>query len=170
MGMAVNQLFADAVADIGEGETACFFLHPGVEYHLEQDIPQLLLQKGRILPVNGLHRFVGLLDEIVPDAVVVLFPVPDTASFAPEKFHDPQQIVHLVVVLDRKVYHLAPPKPAIPEERPFDAFPILTDKTSLFKPFFDFFMVWQHFKVTFLQCPGEKKGSQVDSSPQSDGR
>ena len=34
MGVAVDQLLADAVADVGKGEATGFFLHPGVEHHL----------------------------------------------------------------------------------------------------------------------------------------
>ena len=61
MGMAVNELFADAIGHVPQVEAAGLLLHAGVEDHLEEHIPQLLLQVLGALLVNGLGGLIGLL-------------------------------------------------------------------------------------------------------------
>ena len=83
------------VGHIVHGEIAGLPLDVGMEYHLQQQISQLLLQQGRILPVNGLGGLIGLLQQTAPQGGVSLHPIPRTAVLRPQQRHDVQQIRNL---------------------------------------------------------------------------
>lgn len=99
MGMADNQLFADAVHHVAKLKSAFFLFDLRMENHLEQHVPQFLLESGGILLVNGLNGLMGLLQKIGADALMRLFPVPGASLGRTEQGHDLQQIIHGVAVL-----------------------------------------------------------------------
>ena len=92
MGMAVDELLADAVGHTGEIGPAFLLLHAGVHHHLEQQVTQLLLQVLGALLVDGLGHLVGLLQQIPPDGLVVLLPVPGTAPGRAQDADDLHQV------------------------------------------------------------------------------
>lgn len=68
------------VGHIVYGEIAGLPLDVGMEYHLQQQIPQLLLQQGRVLPVDGLGGLIGFLQQTAPQGGMGLHPIPRTAA------------------------------------------------------------------------------------------
>ena len=90
MGVTNHQLAADAIHHIAEIEGILLFLNAGVKHHLHQHVAQLLLQQLGILPLDGLQRFMGLLQKIGANALVILFPVPGTALRGTQQAHDHQ--------------------------------------------------------------------------------
>ena len=105
MGGAEHQLFADAVHHIVQGEEPLLLRHSGVENHLEQHIPQLLLEVSGVLLVDGFHRLIGLLQHVPPDALVGLLPIPGTAARLAQQRHDPVQVLEAVSFHTLKIYH-----------------------------------------------------------------
>ena len=100
MGMPQDQLFADAGADIVHIEGPRLSGDLGMEDHLQQNIPQLLAEMGVVPLVDGFRRFIGLFDEIPPDALMGLGQIPGAAAlFLPQPRHDLQQVLKAVVRL-----------------------------------------------------------------------
>lgn len=79
MGMPEEHLANLTVGHIVHGEIAGLPLDVGMEYHLQQQIPQLLLQQGRVLPVDGLGGLIGFLQQTAPQGGMGLHPIPRTA-------------------------------------------------------------------------------------------
>ena len=80
MGMPEEHLANLTVGHIVHGEIASLPLDVGMEYHLQQQIPQLLLQQGRVLPVDGLGHLIGLLQQTAPQGGMGLHSIPRTAA------------------------------------------------------------------------------------------
>ncbi len=80
MGMPEEHLADLTVGHIVHGEIAGLPLDVGMEYHLQQQIPQLLLQQGRVRPVDGLGGLIGLLQQTAPQGGMGLHSIPRTAA------------------------------------------------------------------------------------------
>ena len=80
MGVAEDELFADAVGHVVQVKAACVLLQGGVEDYLEQYVAQLLFQVGGALLVDGLGHLIGFLNEVPADALVGLGTVPCAAG------------------------------------------------------------------------------------------
>ena len=98
----------DAIHHIRHGEAAPLLLNGGVEHHLHQNVPQLLAHIHRVVPVQGVQRLVGLLQEIPADGLVGLLGVPGAAPGRPEKPHDPKKILPVIAAITLKIYHTLP--------------------------------------------------------------
>ena len=105
MGVAVDQLFTDAVHHVVKAKGAGLPGHRGVEHHLEQDIAQLLLQIVHVHAVDGVGGLIGLLQHIGADGLMGLGPVPGAAPGSAEQLHDFQQVLHAVIFRHLKIYH-----------------------------------------------------------------
>ena len=79
VGMAAHQLGADAPGHGGEVETAALAGDPGMEHHLQQQIPQLLRQVVVVAVSDRIGHLVGLLQHIGDQGAVRLLQVPGTA-------------------------------------------------------------------------------------------
>ena len=80
MGVAEDELFADAVGHVVQVKAACILLQGGVEDHLEQYVAQLLFQVGGALLVDGLGHLIGLLQQTAPQGGMGLHSIPRTAA------------------------------------------------------------------------------------------
>lgn len=77
--MTLDQLFADTCRHILKGKPILLFLHPGMQRHLKQNVAEFLAQEMRIVQIDGVHRFVGLFEEVLPDGFMRLHLVPRAA-------------------------------------------------------------------------------------------
>ena len=132
MGVAEDQLFADAVGHVVQVEPAGVLLNGGVEEDLEQDVAQLLLQVVGIALVDGLGHLVGLLDEVAPDALVGLFPVPGAAPGMAQPGHQQAQVLYGIPLFAFKYSHN------------------LSYHSQRLKSFRHFFSPWAKFSGFFL--------------------
>jgi len=105
VGVAEDQLLADVVGHIVQGEAAGLFLHAGVEDDLEQHVPKLFPQVLRVVLVDGLDRLVSLLQEIAADALMGLLGVPGAAAGRAQDADDILQVLDAVGVFVLKIYH-----------------------------------------------------------------
>ena len=105
MGVAVDQLFADAVRNVVQGEGSRVLLNGGVEHHLEKHVAQFLLEAVQIVVVDGLHRLIGFLQEIAPDRLVGLLHVPGAAARVAQNPDDFHQVLTVIERLVFPVYH-----------------------------------------------------------------
>ena len=105
MGVAEDELFADAVGHLVQVEAAGVLLDGGVEEDLEEHVPQFLLQMGGAGLVDGLGHLVGLLDEVAADRMMILLTVPHAAVRRAQDFHNAEQIIELVTILYFKINH-----------------------------------------------------------------
>ena len=129
--MAVDELFADAVAHGIEVKNAFFGLHLAVERHLQKHVPQLFFQEMSVAEVDGLQRLVGLLDEVRADGLVGLFLIPGAAVHGvPQKRHDAHQVLGGIVLFLLKVHQTA---------HLLNRFLILLHAKWLFKPLCPYF-------------------------------
>ena len=97
--MALDQLAADAVADILKIKAALLLLDAGMVYHLKQHISQLLLEQIGVVQVDRLAHLVCFLDHIPTHRRVGLLSVPWTALLTAQDLHNPQQVVDAVLFL-----------------------------------------------------------------------
>ena len=102
--MTVDQLFADAVAHIVKAERALLGFHLTVQRHLKQHIAKLLAQQVCIVLVDGIHRFIGLLDEVHPDGCMGLLPIPGAALRRTQLRNDADQILCIVPLFGCKAH------------------------------------------------------------------
>ena len=107
--MAVDELLTDAVGHIVQIEAPLLLLHARMKDDLQQNVPQLLLQVLGVSLVDGLGGLIGLLQQIAPDGVMVLLPVPGTSAGRPQDADDLPQVLHPVRGLLFKIYHIFNP-------------------------------------------------------------
>ena len=93
MGMAADQFLRQPADDIPDIEVPFLPGDLGVKDHLKQDIPQLLGHRLEIFLPDRLQKFIGLLQQVFPQAPVGLFPVPGTALRPPQVGDDLRQRV-----------------------------------------------------------------------------
>ena len=96
MGMAVDELAANAVGYIVQVKAARILLDGAVEHHLEKDIAQLFLQMVQVAFVNRLRHLIGFLQEIPANGLVGLGLVPLAAARGPKDVDDFAQIVAVI--------------------------------------------------------------------------
>ena len=109
VGVAEDQLLHHAVHHVLHGEPAPLALNVRVEHHLHQYVPQLLLQKRGVVPVNGLGGLIGLLQKPPADGRVGLHLIPGAALRRAENADDLQQVAVVVSVFLSKMYHIPSP-------------------------------------------------------------
>jgi len=78
MGMAIDELLAEAVAYVLDVERPLLLAYLGIEDDMQQEVSQLFLDVLIIFPHQGFAQFIRLLDGIRPQAFVRLLPVPRT--------------------------------------------------------------------------------------------
>ena len=105
MGVAEDELLAYAVGHVVQVEAALLLLNGGVEHHLEQHVTQLLLEVLGGLLVDGLGHLVGLLQEVAADGLMGLLGIPLAAAGGPQHLYNVNEILDVVLVLERKIYH-----------------------------------------------------------------
>ena len=108
MGMAEDELLHRHIRHIVQIEPTGVRLDAGVEQHLHQHVPQLLLEQGGVLCVNGLCRLVGFLQQVAPDGLMGLFLIPGTAAWVAEDLDHLTEIRQVVMFFLWKGYHSFP--------------------------------------------------------------
>ena len=68
------------VDDVGEREHVCFFRHPCMEDHLQQQVAELVLQVVHVAAVDRVGDFVGFFDRVRRDAREILREIPRAAT------------------------------------------------------------------------------------------
>ncbi len=97
MGVPVDHFSADAGDNVLYAEFAPLTGNPGMKDHLQQNIPQFLGKLVHILHGNGLQHLIGLLNKVLPEGLVILFPVPGAAFIRAKDFHNLDQVTEAVV-------------------------------------------------------------------------
>ena len=88
MGMAPDELVVDRPGDVMDVESLLLGGDLRVEDDLEEQVPQFVPEVAVLAVVQRVQHLVGLLDQVRPQGLVGLFPVPGTASLRPEFRHD----------------------------------------------------------------------------------
>ena len=79
-----------------------------MEHHLHQHIAQLFLHQLRIVSINGLQRFAGLFQKVLPDGSMGLYLIPRTAVLrVPQDTQNFQQLLCRIGCLWLPVQHSA---------------------------------------------------------------
>ena len=102
--MTDNKLPANIIYRVCKCKSALFLLNSCVEYHLEQNIAQLLPEKLAVLKVDSLADLICFLEKILSYGLMILLPVPWAAVFGTEDLHYPKQIVYVISVLEFKIH------------------------------------------------------------------
>ena len=58
-----------------------------MEYHLHKHVPQFVVKLFRVVLVNGVQRFVGLLYKMLAQALMGLLQIPRAAVFSAQPLH-----------------------------------------------------------------------------------
>ncbi|KAG1254598.1 hypothetical protein G6F68_010774 [Rhizopus microsporus] len=96
MRMATLHLVADRAGDIGKGESALLLGHARMEYHLQQQVAQLVTEIVEVATVDRIGDLVGFLDGVRRDGREVLLQVPRAAALRiAQARHDRQQALQL---------------------------------------------------------------------------
>ena len=95
MGMPFNQFIRHTVDHILQGEHPLFLRHAGMEYHLHQDIAQFLRHAMSILIIHCFQEFIAFFDQIGPDRIKILFPVPGAATRLAQHLHHIRKGTHI---------------------------------------------------------------------------
>ena len=99
MRVAVNKLYADIVCNVMYIKAVALLLYTGMEYNLKHNVPKLFSEKHGIFCVDSLDHLIGLLNDILSYALVILFPVPRTADIRAKHLHNGDKIVKIVAFL-----------------------------------------------------------------------
>ena len=92
MGMAANQLVANASGNRIEIEALCFPGDLRVEHHLQQQVAEFLLEILVVTMTDCIGHFVGLFQDIWHQRGMGLFQVPGAARcWIPQLCHDIDQ-------------------------------------------------------------------------------
>ena len=106
--MPEHQLLAHLTADILKSKAPALFFDHRVERHLHQHIAQLFLHQLRIVSINGLQRFAGLFQKVLPDGSMGLYLIPRTAVLrVPQDTQNFQQLLCRIGCLWLPVQHSA---------------------------------------------------------------
>ena len=108
MGMAEDELFADAVGHGLQVEPSGFPLDVGVEDHLEKHVPQFFLQMLGVLLIDGLDDLAALLQQSPAEALVGLLSIPGAAARGTEDGDDVFQVFETIGFFPNKIYHILP--------------------------------------------------------------
>jgi hypothetical protein len=86
-----DQLRHDPLRHVVDVEGPLLAGHLRVEDHLQEHVAQLVAQPLRIPRVDGLQRLVRLFQQVPPERLVRLLPVPRAPVRAPEPLHHADQ-------------------------------------------------------------------------------
>ena len=90
--MAAHELLVDSARDGRKIKPAALLRHASMEYHLEQQVSELVAQLGRICALDRVRDLISLLDRIRGDRGEGLLPVPwATALRVAQTGHELQQ-------------------------------------------------------------------------------
>jgi tetratricopeptide (TPR) repeat protein len=89
--MAPGELVCDGGGDVGHGEGPAFLGDARLKDDLKEEVAELDPQLGEIPRVEGVHDFVGLLDQIGTQRLEILFPVPGASIRGAQPPHDVQK-------------------------------------------------------------------------------
>ncbi len=89
--MAAHELVGDQLQRIGDLEVSRLRLELGEEHGLEDEVAQLLAERGVVVPIDRLDHFVRFLEHERLERVDRLFPVPRTPARPAERRHDLDQ-------------------------------------------------------------------------------
>ena len=103
--MPGNHLPDDAVAYVVNGESSGVRLDSRVKHHMQENVPQFLLQKRCIVQINGLAGLIDFFYEVPPDALMGLHTVPGTAVRRTENPNERNQIVKVIMCFFGKECH-----------------------------------------------------------------
>lgn len=84
MGMPLQQLLRHAANDILQGKEAFFLRHPGVEDDLHEHIAQFFLHPIQVALIQRFQIFITFFDEVRPNGMKILLPVPGAAVRLPQ--------------------------------------------------------------------------------------
>lgn len=93
MGVPADEFLRQLPGDPLEIKSLPFPGELRMEKHVEEDIPQLLLQRMVISLINGFQKLINLLKDHRPQGAVGLFPIPRTSPGTPQPGHDSSQRV-----------------------------------------------------------------------------
>src|SRR5262249_55974975 len=85
--VAPHELVVDAGGHLLDPEEAALLGDAAEEAHLEEEIPQLLLERSEVAPLERVESLVGLLEQIGAERLERLLPVPRAASLGAETRH-----------------------------------------------------------------------------------
>lgn len=107
MGVAPDQLGDDPFDNVIDppGVLRVFLRYPSVEDDLEQQIAKLFAQAGSITGLDRLDRFIGLLDEVLDEALMGLPCIPRSPARRPQAIHHLDEGKECGPRLDRHVDH-----------------------------------------------------------------
>ena len=91
VGMPAHELVGDQLQRIGNLEVSRLRLELGEEHRLEDEVAQLLAERGVVVPVDRLEHFVRFLEHERLQRVDRLFPIPRTPVGSAQRRHDLDQ-------------------------------------------------------------------------------
>ena len=91
VGMPAHELVGDQLQRIGDLEVSRLGLELGEEHGLEDEVAQLLAERGVVVPIDRLDHLVRLLEHERLERVDRLIPVPRTPVRPAERRHDLDQ-------------------------------------------------------------------------------
>ena len=91
--MAADHLFGNGFADIVDVEPIILTGDPCHEDYLQEQIPELLTELGRIAVVNGVDHLVGFLEEVGRKGVKGLLAIPRTSPGIAQTIHDGNETI-----------------------------------------------------------------------------
>lgn len=101
--MAAHQFSGDRFHDVAKIEGALLLRHPGVENDLQQQIPKLVLQPGKIITSDGIGDLIGFFERIGSDGAEILFQVPRASGAGrAQRRHDLYQARNVAGGLHRR--------------------------------------------------------------------
>lgn len=89
--MAPNQFVGNRVDHIADPEAAGFGGQLRMEHTLKEDVAQLSAEVVQVAGIDGVDRFVGLLEQVPAQRGVCLLPVPRTPVRPTQRSHDGHQ-------------------------------------------------------------------------------
>ena len=100
--MPAEHFLGDRIDHIGKLKGALLLGHAGVIDHLQQQVAELILQSGHVLPFNGINNLVGLFDGIGGNGRKGLREVPGTTRvWGAQGRHNGEQVGQRFVGLRR---------------------------------------------------------------------
>ncbi len=107
--MPPHQFVGDAGERVGDGEMSRFGLELRHENGFEEEIAELLAERGVVVAVDGLEHLVGLFEHVGLQRVDGLLAVPRAAARCPKCGHnvnEARELLHLLKLPDYAVARL----------------------------------------------------------------
>jgi len=94
MGVAVDQFVRDRAGNIVEGKIVLLLGHARMEDHLQQQVAELVAQRGHVAAIYGVGDLVGFFDGVGDDGLERLLDIPRTPfRRVAQSSHDVDQFV-----------------------------------------------------------------------------